>query len=215
VAGFADKILAYFDRHLTQEDVRSFLVSEFQAILEVGPASMDGHPGLGRIGVLLANLGWVEKDAHHVPDEINTIIDLDAAFRWMEKLYGVPVISRNVVMTGVGENLEILDSQRTQESFVGSEAERLLRHVEYRRRRSLSEFSEDLDSQQIIKEKANLSIFFSRRAMRHNDLRYLNAAFKLNEWLMGAYRKMQGTELRTRFLLALAEQENTAQEMLR
>jgi len=215
LAGLVDILLGFFDRHHTQEEVRVFLVSEYQSILEKKHDVENLYPFLGILSLLLAKLGWIEKLDSFDMDEIQTNSDLDEAIRWMEKLYGGHVISQSVVVAGAGENLDVLDSHRTKEDFVAAEAELLLRHVEYRRRKSMNEFSDDLSKEQVLKEKTNLSIFFSHHAMRYNDLRFLNAAFKLNEWLMGAYRKMRENDLRLPFLLALAEQEYAAQEMLR
>jgi hypothetical protein len=215
MAGFIDTFLDFFDKHLTQDDVRRFLVSEYQTFIESQSAPEELYTNLERVGALLAKLGWIEMGNQQILDEIKLFSHIDAAERWMEKLYGSHVISQGVVMVGAGENLDILDSQGTQEEFVRSEADRLLRHVENRRRKSLGQFTESLDQQKNFKEKTEIAIFFSRYAQRHNDLRFLNAAFKLNEWLMVEYRKVQDTQLRIAFLLALAEQEISAQELLK
>jgi len=66
----------------------------------------------------------------------------------------------------------------------------------------------------MLEEKIAMAIFFSCYARRHEDLRFLNAAFKLNEWLASDYKKMKGTALRLYFLKALAEQEISAKELL-
>jgi hypothetical protein len=216
MAGFIDTVLTYFDRHLTQDGVRRFLVSEYQTFIEGHSAPEDLYSNLERVGALLAKLGWIEMGNQKILDEIKLISShIDAAERWLEKLYGSHVVSQGVVMVGAGENLDILDSHNTREDFVRSEADRLLRHVENRRRKSLGQFSESLDQQENFKEKTEIAVFFNRYAQRHNDLRFLNAAFKLNEWLMIDYRKVQDSQLRTAFLLALAEQEISAQELLK
>jgi hypothetical protein len=215
MAGYIDTFLGYFDKHLTQNDVRRFLVSEYQTFIEGQSAPEELYINMERVGALLAKLGWIEMGNQQILDEIKSISHIDIAERWMEKLYGSHVISQGVVMIGAGENLDILDSYGTREDFVRSEADRLLRHMENRRRNSLGDFNENLDEQGIFKEKTDHAIFFSRYALNHNDLRFLNAALKLNEWLMVAYRKVQDNQLRIAFLLALAEQEISAQELLK
>ena len=215
MAGLVEAIIGFFDRHLTQEDIRRFLVSEYQAITGEEPSHEIFDSNLDRIGALLTKLGWIDAEKDHSVGEIDSISHIDAAELWMERLYGGHVISQNVVVVDTGKNLDVLDSHSSQEDFVRSEAERLLRHVENRRKKSLSQFSDNLDEQDAFKEKAELAFFFSRYAKRHSDLRFLNAAFKLNEWLMGSYRKVHDKQLREKFLLALAEQENSVVELLR
>lgn len=215
MAGIVDAIIGFFDRHLTQEDVRRFLVSEYQAILREEPSDEILNSNLNSVGILLVKLGWIDAGKNQSMGDLESISDVKDAELWMGRLYGSHAISRNAVTVGAGENLDNLDSNNLQENFVRTEADRLLRHVENRRRKSLTQFSENLNEQQIFKEKAELAIFFSRYAKRHNDLRFLNAAFKLNEWLMGSYRKVHDKRLHTMFLLALAEQENGAGELLR
>lgn len=215
LAGLTEAIIDFFDRHLTQEDVRRFLVSEYQAILEEQPATENLHSNLTRVGTLLAKLGWIDVENQQYLEEMESITHVNATELWVERLNGGHVVSQGLVMIGAGENLDNLDSRSSQEDFVRSEAERLLRHVENRRNKSLGHFSENLDKQQKFKEKTDLAIFFSRYALRHNDLRFLNVAFKLNEWLMVVCRKVQDSQLRIAFLLALAEQEISAQELLK
>jgi hypothetical protein len=215
MVGIADAIIDFFDKHLNRENVRRFLVSEYQAILQEELLAENGDANLDRIGALLVNLGWIDTGKNQSMGEMESISDVNDAELWMGRLFDGHAISRNVVMVGAGENLDTLDSHRSQEDFIRSEAERLLRHVENRRKKSLSQFSENLDKQQIFNEKAELAIFFSRYAKRHSDLRFLNAAFKLNEWLMGSYRKFHDKRSHAMFLLALAEQENSAGELLR
>lgn len=215
MAGFTDSVIGFFDRHLTQEDVRRFLVSEYQTIVGGKAAVGNLHSDLDVVGALLAKLGWINAENQQFMEEMVSISHVDAAELWMERLYGSHVISQGMVIVGAGKNLDILDSQSSREKFVRSEADLLLSHVENRRRKSLSQFSESLDEQQIFEERSDLTIFFSHYALRHNDLRFLNAVFKLNEWLMSAYRKVKDTQMRAVFLLSLAEQENSARGLLK
>jgi hypothetical protein len=108
-----------------------------------------------------------------------------------------------------------LEAQSGYEDFVCEESEKLLRYVEYRRQDSLGNYAVNLDSQQIFNEKVNISIFFSHHALRCRDLRFLNAVFKLNYWLMGVFWKNRSDTVRVRYLVSLAEQENTAKELIK
>jgi len=215
VAGFVDAIIVFFDTHLDQEDIRRFLVKEYQMITEGDSFPEDVRIDLSSIEMILENLGWIILEDRLPVKEVEFISHVDAAELWKEKLYGDHVVSRNVVKVGAGENLDILDSYSRQAEFVRSEAERLLRHVEYHRRRSMTLFSEILTEIDSFKEKADMAVFFSRYALRHLDLRFLNAAFKLNEGLMRIYRRPQDLDSRLKFLLALGEQEKSARELLK
>jgi hypothetical protein len=198
---------------MTKADTRKFLLAEYSSqISREGNVSMD--PELTRVGVLLGKLGWMKTGKIEGAIPAYLTADIENAVKWMEDLpYGI-VISKGIIVPGAGRNLDILDFQSNREEFVRMESEKLLRHVESRRKRSLDQFTVDLDAWQILGEKIGISVFFSRHALRCGDLRFINAAFKLNEWLMDSHRRFRKNILRALFLVALAEQETCAAELL-
>lgn len=197
------------DRHLTQSDVREFLLKKYELLRDF-PEGIE----MEKLKALLVRMGWVgteiavEKDISYSKNEIGDAIS------WMEKLDGDHVITRGIMVAGAGVNLDILDAFDSEMDWVHIQAQRLLQHVESRRSKSLTSYTTEINDQQIFAEKSAVSVFFSRYARRHGDLRFINTAFKLNEWLMTDYRRIQGLDHQVRFLLALAEQENSAKELL-
>lgn len=140
--------------------------------------------------------------------------EIEKSRGWVQALGETHAIKRGVIIPGVGKHLDILDEEQEGTDFVHKELESFLRHVETKRRRSITEFSEVLSEQQKLYERICISVLFSRHARRNNDPRFLNAAFKLNEWLISSYQKMKDDYLRSFLLLALAEQEFSAKELI-
>jgi hypothetical protein len=58
-----------------------------------------------------------------------------------------------------------------------------------------------------------LSLVFSRHASTSQDVRYLNAAMKLNDWTFAYCSKRSVNQVCQRFLLAALEAEATMLEM--
>ncbi len=92
--------------------------------------------------------------------------------------------------------------------------ENLLRQVEVKRERSLRKFTREISTDQQKLERCDVSILFSRVARRRRDLRFLNAALKLNEWNMHEFKDAANDVCTARLLIALAEQEISAKELL-
>lgn len=202
-------LLGYIDRHLTPSDVRDFLLKEFEVFRDF---TAGGE--LAALTALLARLGWVKSESVTEEDLSNSENDINDAINWMERLGTDNVTKGGVAVIGAGMNLDILDAFDSDMEWVGVQAQRLLQHVESRRSKSLTKFTTEINAQQIFAERTAVSVFFSLYARRHCDLRFINTAFKLNEWLMADYRRNQAQDLKMRFLLALAEQENSARELL-
>jgi len=209
VKNFSNFLLGFVDRHLTPSDVREFLLKEYEVLRD---SAAGGE--LAALTSFLARLGWVESESVTEEDLSYSESDINDAINWMERLESDNVIKGGVAVVGAGMNLDILDAFDLDMEWVGVQAQRLLQHVESRRSKSLTNFKTEINAQQIFAERTALSVFFSRYARRHGDLRFINTAFKLNEWLMVDYRRIQGQDLKIRFLLALAEQENSAKELL-
>lgn len=97
-----------------------------------------------------------------------------------------------------------------------AEMEKTLRHVEVKRRQCfVTSESPRLTHTQLWNKRHEIAILFCRYARLHNDLRYLNAAFKLNDWAFKRYQHSRPSEAKTMYLAALQEQELAAQELLK
>jgi len=200
--------------HLSQQKIKKFILEQYQFMAEKVEKENKDKDIFHQLTWLLAQLGWVSSISQPAETQQYSSEDYKLAETWFEGLYGAPVINKGVLVAGAGKHLDILDEKEAQIKFVRQQAEYLLRHIESRRRKSMQRFAEPLNGQAMLEEKIAMAIFFSCYARRHEDLRFLNAAFKLNEWLASDYKKMKGTALRLYFLKALAEQEISAKELL-
>jgi hypothetical protein len=204
-----NRFFGFLDRHLTALGVREFLLKEYELL-----RGFSSYGEFSKLSALLVQLGWitlekvVENDNEYAEDEISDAIN------WMKRLRNENVIAKGVAATGIGRNLEILDTFDSKMDWIQIQAQRLLQHVESRRSKSLAKFTEEINASRIFIEKTDVSVFFSRYARRHLDLRFINTAFKLNEWLKADYRRTKGQDQKICFLIALAEQENSAKELL-
>ena len=127
-------------------------------------------------------------------------------------------IKGGVCLAGSGAGLRALLEApylRENEAAVREALEKLLRHVEAKRQGSLQRFSPPLGRRQAWRERCDVSALFSRAARQLNDLRLLNAAFKLNGWLARGLGLGWKDMERAGLLLALAEAEISARELLR
>lgn len=204
----------WFDRHLTADEIKDILLSGYASLDPDSTWKEADHQRVVLLTKLLVDLGWIQSEVVDRKPGNYPETMIEEAKTWLRQLYGEPVIRKGVLSVHTGLFLDVLDAEGDYHGFVHEQSERLLSHVEYRRQRGLSEFNETLNKSEVFREKVNVSIFFSRYARRHGDLRFLNAVFKLNEWLLRAFKGMNDVHMRLFFLLALAEQETAARELM-
>jgi hypothetical protein len=121
-----------------------------------------------------------------------------------------PVVHQGRIDHAVVEALMLMvDRHQSLNEFQSSQLETLLRHVEVRRQAGLI-FRSVRSEMERWGSVAQISVLFSRFAMRERDFRFLNAALKLNDWI---YRHGRDSKRNSGFLLALLEAEATLMEM--
>ena len=89
----------------------------------------------------------------------------------------------------------------------------LLRHVELRRKGSLRLRTSQRASQRWF-EVHDSAILLARSARIYTDLRYLNAALKLNDWALPVHRRSVPVDLLARYLLAVSEVQLAVEALL-
>lgn len=150
----------------------------------------------------LIELGWLDTGK---PAQANSSkIKIQTGIDWF---------GRQGLVPGAGQALEQLGSQGGNQG-VTEYLEKILRHIEVKRENSLSKFTQPISNQDIWLERFDISILFSRTACRCHDLRFLNAALKMNQWYLRKIGNTNSVEITARFLRALAEQELCAKELL-
>jgi hypothetical protein len=139
---------------------------------------------------------------------------LGEAEAWLTRLGDQKIISRAGLAIGTGAALTtFLVQPASARSFsLESTMEALLRHIETRRQSglSLSPASEGSDPWM---EWLAVAILFSRASRLWSDLRFLNAAVKLNDWGYPSHRHLRLGPRLARYLLSLAEQEAAYEEL--
>jgi hypothetical protein len=129
------------------------------------------------------------------------------------------ILTGGCFAAGAGKMLDILDDagDDAERDFSGRALERLMRHVEVKREGSLSGTFPNSPSRELLLQRMDVAILFSRSAVRRNDLRLLNCALKLNDRFFATWKRKGSTlppEQLSRLLLSLAEQERAAAVLL-
>ena len=98
------------------------------------------------------------------------------------------------------------------ENEVATWMERLLRHVEVRRKDSLQIHPGGTHSEHAL-IRNDMALCFLTASHKWGDLRFLNAALKLNDWAFSSYRGRSESHSLTRYLLVLTECELALKEV--
>ena len=203
LAWLADRL----DHTVKQEDVRTFIQNQYRRLHVKKTLPLEIEQDLALTAAILVELGWLNGPAgqlEHVKE--------------MSCPYGLDVewFGKRGLMPNAGKALDWLDTHASEQDqqVVHQVMEKLLRHVEVRRERSLRKFTDAVTLPQAWLERCDISILFSRFARRHNDLRFLNTALKMNEWYLKVYNSSANDTMTARFVLALAEQELSVRELL-
>jgi hypothetical protein len=103
---------------------------------------------------------------------------------------------------------------RVQKENILRVMELLLRHVEVKRKKSFIENEKNhRNSDQVWEKRFETSLLFCEFTKRHDDLRYINASIKINDWAFHHFRFKGKSQVRDKFLLALQIQEKLAKRL--
>ena len=97
--------------------------------------------------------------------------------------------------------------------MVQDNLERLLRHVEVKRKEALIARQDTPDSDTLWLERHAVALLFCHQAIRSHDLRFLNAALKLNDWAFPYYQRPVSELRLAGYVQALTAQEQATQEL--
>ena len=226
--GFEKKLLQFgnriIDQYHDEEFMSAFLITNFIHLADKVRNSADNTLPPSALIDLLQVQELLQKTKVEISDQLMRKYppvskrqnDKKIYEKWRSHLAGDKIISRAVVAVGAGIFLDWLaDSKKqTSQRFYLDNLELLLRHVEVKRKHALKQFDKEISPDQIWMERHSVAILFCRHARRTKDLRFLNAALKLNDWALQHYKHGISLSLKARYLLAVAEQEYSAQELL-
>lgn len=134
---------------------------------------------------------------------------------WLATAPAGKVVSKEGLVAGTGRWLTFISESgdHRMDSLLSDNSDRLLRHIEVRRHKSLSPVLAAGSSVSAEVERLSVSAFLSRYARSHCDLRALNTAMKMNDWSCRRYRSPKLTREFAKYTLAVAEQERSIWEL--
>lgn len=207
----------YFDGCLSPIEIKTFVLNKYSNLnLKESETNLSSNV-LERIKDNLITLGWVVEikgiQNTNKSKNNNTLL---VAVDWINQLKNGKVINQGTIAKDTGIYLDMLDeSGGDLQDFTAKSLESLLKYVEIKRKKTLSSFSQNITKENKTLEGMGISILFSRFAKRHSDLRFLNAAFKMNDWFFPKLRTAVGGKPLVYYLLSLTEQEITVAELLK
>jgi hypothetical protein len=213
----SDGLAGLFEGGIREEEIKNYCLKELDQINAAHDKPQSVIRDMELAVTLLHNLEWFEVEKKGDTGGFSKDNPSAAEIReWKELLKTRHVLQKGMMMPGGSYYLDLLDGENDKEIklIVRSNLERILKHVEVMRRKSLSSYSTGLSHNQLWLERYDTGILFSRYARRHNDLRFLNTALKLNDWFLTKKPGGLPLECRSRLLLSLCEQEFSAKEML-
>ncbi|HAX97187.1 MAG TPA: hypothetical protein DCY35_11830 [Prolixibacteraceae bacterium] len=213
----SDGLAGLFEGGIREQEIQNYCLKEFDQINAAHDKPQSVIRDMELAVTLLHNLEWFEVEKKGDTGGFSKDNPSAAEIReWKEFLKTRHVLQKGMMMPGGSYYLDLLDGENDKEIklIVRSNLERILKHVEVMRRKSLSSYSTGLSHNQLWLERYDTGILFSRYARRHNDLRFLNTALKLNDWFLTKKPGGLPLECRSRLLLSLCEQEFSAKEML-
>ncbi len=210
------RMIRWFDDSIPAETMTRYIAAQLSRVLAVPSWQNPRDQAL------------VERLRNHSPDALLSLpladtatadgATLDLARAWLRALPAGRVLTRGVLVSNCGESLlrltraELTSAEQAQ---VAEELERLLRHVETARRRSLQQFSPPLDRESAWLERHAITGLFLEVAQRNRDWRFLNAALKLNDSALAAHRRLSPESPRLlRYLSNLVKQKALLKRMV-
>ena len=131
----------------------------------------------------------------------------EKAHIWRDSLPDGSVLTKEGLVHQTGKMLlSLLAVEDSSDVFVQGSLERVLRHVEVRRKASLQPHPPLSWSETWI-EKHDVAYLFCVYARHSRDLRFLNGAMKLNDWGYRAHRRSASVEQTLSLVRAVLEQE--------
>lgn len=197
------QIARFFDDSIGVESINDFLRAELRSL------SDQESPDQAKADVRRANTLLSGEQPACTPRWTT-----EECLQWRNSLTLPSVLSKGVLARGTGAALYSLDCHGVERPFVDANLESLLRHVEVKRRQALQKISPAVEEDELWLERQDVAILFISATARRQDLRFLNAALKLNDWSYREYTKRRrNVSSKARFLLALAEQEGSMRSL--
>ena len=204
-------------------DIQAFLTTRLRQFRAQGASNGNRSGGLLQASEDLAEAwdlavraGLLPSSEPHLASDARApgmFTDLE---RWIDSIPDGKVITGQRLVAGTGRWLAEIEALGVEchKEFLDWSLEALLRSVEIRRQRCLQPLFPDTGVDALWLEKHDVAVLFALTARRRCDLRFLNAAFKLNDGAFRVHRRLAWGPRLARYLLALSHQELAALELL-
>jgi hypothetical protein len=211
-----DFFVKKIDGYLLPNEIKSFVLKKYRIINQGDLSGESDQEEIIRINENLNALGWIRvKTTNRIANLSNHEEALAEATKWVDTLKNGKVIQNDFISDQAGFFLDILDDRCGKEnSFFADSIESLLKYVEVYRKKILANILRSGNTENNYLKWISVSILFSRTSRRHNDLRFLNAALKLDDMFFPKMKNQNKDKSLLNYLIALTEQELSAMELL-
>ena len=188
------------------DEIRSYLETSLQqhipklVVWQANPAMHDAFHDVQKAHQLSASLG-LPSPALPMGLEAVTVQSAATCQGNFKRL-----LARGKVIEGAAELLEESVENCELAADFCEEMNRVIRHVEIKRQGCLPPLAGGSDEKQDL-TRARVSVALITYGRRQNDLRFLNSAMKLNDWLLMRKRKSAPSPATAKLLHALMLQE--------
>ncbi|MBN2555536.1 MAG: hypothetical protein JXA97_06305 [Anaerolineales bacterium] len=206
IAGRLDQVAAGIDASIPEHELHTFLADRLAS--DTFPRQL---PDSVLYSVACQHAAAIDLCAPRqmIPqDQFRQILPAQQdCLRWQLLLKDEKIARWRGVRPGTGAFIlaMFLDGAADDGEFI-EWMEVLLRHVEVRRKAGLMLLPEGRLDQGFL-ERSQVAYLFSRAGMRWNDLRFLNAALKLNDWSFPHFRRVAVDSSSWWYILSLAGAE--------
>ena len=212
-----EKVINHFDFYLDSEEIRFFLISQISNFGKLQIEDEEMRQVILKIHENLSAFAWVEADQimeKSLAANQGEVKRVQHFQSWNPN--DENIVSHGVVKAGCCSVIEqmIFHGTKKEQQIADDQMERLLKHVEVRRKNALKLFDPELSKEEIWLERHAVSALFSIYARKVGDLRFLNASMKMNDWYFRRYENKPLDQEKAQYLLSLTEQERSATELI-
>jgi hypothetical protein len=219
---FLDWLEQSTDQTLSAEKIRAYVVDRYYFLVYQFTHGRDAEKedtvrDLFHLHEQMAGLGWVKAPRNPFKLVHKTgLLPSAELLRWKKESRDGRVIRSGIVRTGTGRYLDAMAALEGPQAalFLDQNLERLLRHVETRRKNSLQWFDRRMKEEKRWQERLDIVLLFIHSSARLKDVRYLNAAMKCTDQFFGYFKFKLPGPLLARYLLALVGQETALKELV-
>ena len=212
-------VASWFDDSVPETEYQRFIRKSVAQLERALGSPTDERVWAAEFSLALNNFGQTSfAIPNHSGGHNEGLLDLPSpqqAHDWLDAVRDGGLIVGGKIERFSAMNLLALLSQddETVIQEIRSLLDVLLRHVELRRKGSLRLRTSQRASQRWF-ELHDSAILLARSARIYTDLRYLNAALKLNDWALPVHRRSVPVDLLARYLLAVSEVQLAVEALL-